>query len=202
MQQIHKRFTTEQVKALLQQYDQGHMTRKEVEDRLDIGKTRFFALLGDYRQDASAFSVTCERAAHSRLPQVTEDALERKLREEKALVDDKRLPLSTGCKIVSCVPAPVRRSLASMMDAVFCVTRLTVTTTGVSIPRPRRFHADTVDKLKFRWQVAGGKDFPFASEAVAANYNASRGVPRSQVIIAHFEINKDRSFLVRKFVRR
>lgn len=95
MQQIHKRFTTEQVKALLQLYDQGHMTRKEVEDRLDIGKTRFFALLGDYRQDASAFSVTYERAAHSRLPQATEEALERELREEKALVDDKRLPIST-----------------------------------------------------------------------------------------------------------
>ena len=95
MQQVHKRFTTEQVKALLQQYDRGHMTRKEVEEMLDIGKTRFFALLGAYRQDASAFSVAYERTAHSRLPQATEDALERELREEKALVEDKRLPIST-----------------------------------------------------------------------------------------------------------
>lgn len=95
MQQIHKRFTTEQIKAVLQQYDGGHMTRKEVEDMLDIGKTRFFALLGDYRQDASAFSVAYERTTHSRLPQATEDALQRELRAEKALVEDKRLPIST-----------------------------------------------------------------------------------------------------------
>ena len=95
MQQIHKRFTTEQVKALLGQYDQGHMTRKEVQQQLDIGKTRFFAVLADYRQDASAFSVAYERTAPSRLPQATEDALQRELREEKALVEDKRLPISS-----------------------------------------------------------------------------------------------------------
>ena len=44
--------------------------------------------------------------------------------------------------------------------------------------------ADTLDMLKFRWQVAGGTAFPFASDAVAAIYSASRGVPRSQIIIA------------------
>lgn len=95
MQQIHRRFTTEQVKALFQQYDHGHMTRREVEELLDTGKTRFFALLADYRQDASAFSVAYERTAHSRLAQVTEDALQRELCAEKALVEDKRLPIST-----------------------------------------------------------------------------------------------------------
>ena len=72
-----------------------HMTRKEVQEMLDIGKTRFFALLADYRQDASAFSVAYERTTHSRLPQATEDALQRELREEKALVEDKRLPISS-----------------------------------------------------------------------------------------------------------
>jgi hypothetical protein len=95
VQQLHKRFMTEQVKALLQQYDHGHMTRREVEVMLDIGRTRFFALLADYRQNASAFSVAYERTARSRLPQATEDALERELRDEQALVQDKRLAIST-----------------------------------------------------------------------------------------------------------
>jgi transposase len=95
VQQVHKRFTTEQVKALLQQYDHGHMSRKEVQQMLDIGKTRFFAMLADYRQDAAAFSVAYERTSHSRLAQATEDALQRELREEKALVEDKRLPISS-----------------------------------------------------------------------------------------------------------
>jgi hypothetical protein len=95
VQQIHKRFTTEQVKALLKQYDDGHMTRKEVQHLLDIGKTRFFAVFADYRQDATTFSVAYERTTHSRLAQATEDALQRELREEKALVEDKRLPISS-----------------------------------------------------------------------------------------------------------
>jgi len=95
VQQVHKRFTTDQVKALLHQYDHGHMTRKEVQALLDIGKTRFFALLADYRQDTPAFSVAYERTAHSRLDPATEGALQRDLLEEKALVEDKRLPISS-----------------------------------------------------------------------------------------------------------
>jgi hypothetical protein len=95
MQQVHKRFSTEQVKRLLQQYDEGHMARNEVQELLGIGKTRFFALLAGYRQDASAFSVAYERATPRRLPQATEDALQRTLRAEKALVEDKTLPISS-----------------------------------------------------------------------------------------------------------
>ena len=45
MDQLHKRFTVEQVKVLLQGYVQGTMSRAEVEEMLNIGKTRFFALL-------------------------------------------------------------------------------------------------------------------------------------------------------------
>ena len=95
MQQVHKRFTTEQVKALLLQYDQGHMTRNNVQELLGIRKTRFFALLADYRQDASAFSLAYERTTHSRLPQATEDALQQELLEEKALVENKSLCISS-----------------------------------------------------------------------------------------------------------
>lgn len=95
MQQVHKRFTSEQVKALLQQYDHGAMTRRDVQELLAIGKTRFFALLAGYRQDATAFSITYERTAQSRLPQATEEALQHELLEEKALVEDKSLPISS-----------------------------------------------------------------------------------------------------------
>ena len=95
MQQVHKRFTTEQVRALLQQYVDGHMARSDVQELLAVGKTRFFALLADYRQDAAAFSVAYERSTHGRLDQATEGALQRELLEEKALVEDKRLPISS-----------------------------------------------------------------------------------------------------------
>ena len=95
MKQIHKRFATEQVRALFHQYDQGHMTRREVQDLLDIGKTRFFALLTDYRQNAQTFSIAYARTTHGHLSQVTEEAMQRELLREKALVDDKRLPISS-----------------------------------------------------------------------------------------------------------
>jgi len=94
VQQVHRRFTTEQVKALLGQYHQGHMARKEVQELLAIGKTRFFALLAEYRQDASSFSVGYQRSAPRRLADTIEEALQQELREEKALVEDKDLPIS------------------------------------------------------------------------------------------------------------
>lgn len=95
MDQVHRRFTTAQVSALLHQYDQGHMSRREVQDLLGIGKTRFFALLAEYRQNAHAFSVAYERNTPGHLSQCVEEAVERELLREKALVEDKRLPIST-----------------------------------------------------------------------------------------------------------
>jgi len=64
--QIHKRFATEHVKALLQQYSQATMTRAEVEDILEISKSRFFILLAAYRRDPGQFSISYERAAPPR----------------------------------------------------------------------------------------------------------------------------------------
>ncbi len=42
MEQIHKRFTTDQVKALLRGYCQGKLDRSAIEDILEIGKTQMF----------------------------------------------------------------------------------------------------------------------------------------------------------------
>ena len=44
--------------------------------------------------------------------------------------------------------------------------------------------ADTQALLRFRWQVAGGAEFPFADDAIQAIYEATQGVPRSEVILA------------------
>ena len=41
MDQLHKRYTVEQVKVILQGYCQGTMSRAEVEEMLQINKTRF-----------------------------------------------------------------------------------------------------------------------------------------------------------------
>ena len=45
MGQLHKRYTDEQIKVLLQGYCQGKMSRADLQEMLGIGKTRFFGLL-------------------------------------------------------------------------------------------------------------------------------------------------------------
>jgi hypothetical protein len=41
MAQIHKRFTVEQVKMLFRGYSEGNLSRAEIGEMLEIGKTRF-----------------------------------------------------------------------------------------------------------------------------------------------------------------
>lgn len=56
MEQLHKRFTAEQVKVLLRGYCQGMLERTAIEEILGINKTRFFTLLMEYCHDQDGFS--------------------------------------------------------------------------------------------------------------------------------------------------
>lgn len=94
MDQLHKRFNDQQIKVLFQGYCQGVLRRAEVQEMLSIGKTRFFALLKQYRQDPETFSVSYERATPARLSAAEEAEIERALLREKEIVEDKRLPIS------------------------------------------------------------------------------------------------------------
>jgi hypothetical protein len=93
MTQVHKRFNAEQVKMLFQGYCQGHLSRAEVEELLEIGKTRFFALLKSYRQNAEAFSIEYRRSSKGRLSPEAEKLVEQELLRDKALIEDKELPI-------------------------------------------------------------------------------------------------------------
>jgi hypothetical protein len=93
MDQIHKRFTVEQVKVLLQCYTKGSITRTELEKILQINKTRFFTMLKEYRQDPANFSINYKRATPARLSVETEAAMTAELQAEKALIDDPDLPI-------------------------------------------------------------------------------------------------------------
>lgn len=93
MGQLHKSFTSEQVKVLLEAYQQGHISRKEVEETLKVGKTRFFALLKKYREDPEFFSVAYHRLSKKRLNGDVEERIKRELFREKALVEDLDLPI-------------------------------------------------------------------------------------------------------------
>ena len=64
MTQLHKRFTDDQVKVLLNGYCQGLLERAEIQEMLAIGKTRFFALLKEYRQETLRLSPSATRGIH------------------------------------------------------------------------------------------------------------------------------------------
>ncbi len=51
MTQIHKKFSGDQIKVLLSSYEQGNIGREEIENTLGISKTRFFALLKEFRKE-------------------------------------------------------------------------------------------------------------------------------------------------------
>lgn len=94
MCQLHRRFSAEQVKFLLQAYCQGTVNRAEVQDILGIGKTRFFALLREYHQDPQGFSLTYRRTSRAKLSPAVENEIARQLLREKKLVENPHLPIS------------------------------------------------------------------------------------------------------------
>ncbi len=61
MDQLHRRFTVDQVKVMLHGYCQGTLSRTEGQEMLGLGKTRFFALLQACRSNPEAFSIAYER---------------------------------------------------------------------------------------------------------------------------------------------
>lgn len=95
MDQIHKRFSNEQVKLILQGYIQGRITRSEAEKILQINKTRFFAILKQYRKVPSSFSVEYQRDTPARLSTEVEAAIAEELLREKELVENPELPISS-----------------------------------------------------------------------------------------------------------
>jgi len=95
MDQIHKRFTTEQVKVLLKGYCQGILNRPAVEETLGISKSTFFALLKEYRHNPDEFSLAYHRETSTRIPAWVEKEIEKGLMMERNLIDDSTLPITT-----------------------------------------------------------------------------------------------------------
>ena len=94
MGQLHKSFTDEQIKVLLQTYCQGKMRRADIQEILGIGKTRFYALLKSYRQAPETFSIAYQRKSPAKLSPEVEAAIEKALLREKEIVEDPDLPVS------------------------------------------------------------------------------------------------------------
>ncbi len=95
MEQVHRRFTTEHVRNLFRGYTEGLLDRAVVEEALGIGKARFFALLKLYREDPAAFSIAYHRRSPAKLPLQAEGEMKGALIAEKALIEDRTLPITS-----------------------------------------------------------------------------------------------------------
>lgn len=94
MAQLHKKFTDSQVKELLGRYLKKEIESKYILQILGIGKTRFFALVKDYRKDPVNFSIQYQRKIKTRkIPQVMEHNILKELKIDKKLIEDKNVPL-------------------------------------------------------------------------------------------------------------
>ena len=66
MSQLHKRFTSEQVKELLDRYLKTEVERDYLQEILGIKKRRFFVLLKQYRENPQRFAIQYQRTTPSR----------------------------------------------------------------------------------------------------------------------------------------
>jgi len=95
MAQMHRRFTAEQVRVLLERYGEGGFDRSTIEEALGIGRSRFFALLKRYRDNPAGFSIAYRRVSKPRLDAYVEQEIKEQLTVEKGLIDDPSLPITS-----------------------------------------------------------------------------------------------------------
>jgi hypothetical protein len=93
MAQIHKSFSDSQVKELLQRYLNKEIERPYIQEVLGIKKRRFFALLNKFREDPSGFTIHYARVTPTRISQAVEHDILKELKIDKALIEDKNVPL-------------------------------------------------------------------------------------------------------------
>jgi hypothetical protein len=92
--QIHTKFTTDQVKELLQKYLDGSVERKYLQEVLGIGKSRFFEIIQAYRKDKDSFSVEYKRSSEAKriAPEIQDNILQ-ELAIDKKAIQNKNVPL-------------------------------------------------------------------------------------------------------------
>jgi hypothetical protein len=94
MVQIHKRFTDEQAKELIEKYLRKETSRDYLQEVLEIGKTRFFELVTEYRRDPSSFSLRYVREQKTRsIPKDIEENILKELTTQKQLIEHKEIPI-------------------------------------------------------------------------------------------------------------
>ena len=94
MQQLHKRFTTDQVKHFIQRYLANEIHGNYLQNLLGIKKTRFFALVKQYQKNPEGFCIEYQRTTAPRtIDRATERNILKELALDQQLIANKAVPL-------------------------------------------------------------------------------------------------------------
>ncbi len=96
MSQVHKRFTPDQVKELLERYSNKEIERNYIQEILGIKKRRFFSLLKEFKRNPQQFSTQYQRTTPSRIisPDIEQNILN-ELAVDKKIIQNKENPLKS-----------------------------------------------------------------------------------------------------------
>jgi hypothetical protein len=96
MSQLHKRFTSDQVKELLERYWKNEVERKYIQEVLGISRRRFFMLLKQYKENPQRFTIQYRRTTPPRTisPGIEQNIL-KELAIEKKIIQDQDIPLKS-----------------------------------------------------------------------------------------------------------
>jgi hypothetical protein len=96
MSQLHKRFSSNQLKELFERYLQNEIERKYIQEILGIKKSRFFMLLKQYKENPQYFTIQYQRTTPPRIisPEIEQNIL-KELSIEKKIIQNKEIPLTS-----------------------------------------------------------------------------------------------------------
>ena len=80
MVQIHKTFTDEQVRELMQRYVSQQVDRKHLQEVLGIKERRFFDLLKKYKADPQNFTIQYHRNSNPKISKTTQKNIIKELK--------------------------------------------------------------------------------------------------------------------------
>ena len=96
MSQLHKRFSSDQVKEFLERYSKNEIERKYIQQILGIKRRRFFVLLKKYKENPQLFTIQYQKTTPSRsiAPDIEQNIL-KELATDKKIIRDKEIPLKS-----------------------------------------------------------------------------------------------------------
>ena len=92
--QLHKKFSSAQTKSLIESYLRKEIELSYILSILGIGRSRFFEILKNYRQNPNSFSIDYSRQSINRkISSEVEDDILAELYVEKKLIEDSSNPI-------------------------------------------------------------------------------------------------------------